>query len=106
MHAMNTKHGLTMNSYLDLWEWSVTELDTFWTDIWEYFEIFGQPPTGPMLQGNLPQAQWAQGATLNYAQNILRHAATMPDEHAIVGLDEHLNRTVMTWRELEAQVAA
>lgn len=106
MQAMNTKHGLTMQSYLDLWDWSVDDLEVFWTEIWEYFEIIGEKPTGPMVQGHMPDAQWAAGAKVNYAQNILRHADTMPDQEAVVGLDESLNRTALTWRQLNAQVGA
>ncbi|GAA2024548.1 acetoacetate--CoA ligase [Yaniella flava] len=106
MQAMNTKHHLAMDTYLDLWNWSVSELEQFWTDIWEYFDIIGEKPAGPMVQGDMPHAQWAQGARVNYAENILRHAATMADQEAIVGLDESLNRTALTWKQLNEQVGA
>ena len=106
MQAMNTKHGLAMETYLDLWHWSVDDLELFWTEIWEYFDIIGEKPTGPMLQGQMPETHWAAGAKVNYAENILRHAKTMADEEAVVGLDESLNRTALTWRELNEQVGA
>ena len=106
MQVMNTKHGLAMETYLDLWQWSVDDLEVFWTEIWEYFDIIGQKPTGPMLQGRMPDTQWAQGAKVNYAENILRHVTEMADQEAIVGLDESLNRTALTWRQLNEQVGA
>lgn len=106
MQVMNTKHGLAMETYLDLWQWSVDDLEDFWTEIWEYFDIIGQKPTGPMLQGRMPDTQWAQGAKVNYAENILRHVTEMADQEAIVGLDESLNRTALTWRQLNEQVGA
>lgn len=106
MQAMNTKHQLDMDSYLDLWRWSVDELDVFWTEIWDYFDIIGDKPTGPMTQGRMPATVWAQGAKINYAENILRHASTMGDAEAIVGLDESLNRTALTWTQLNQQVGA
>ena len=106
MQAMNAKHGFAMETYLDLWQWSVDDLEMFWTEIWEYFDIIGTKPTGPMVQGQMPEAHWAAGATVNYAENILRHAATLADHEAIVGLDESLNRTALTWRQLNEQVGA
>lgn len=106
MEAMNTKHGLAMETYLDLSQWSISDLEVFWTDIWQYFDIIGQPPTGPMLQGNMPKATWAAGAQVNYAQNLLRHATTLAQQEAVVGLDEALNRTALTWQQLNEQVGA
>ena len=56
MQAMNAKHGFAMETYLDLWQWSVDDLEMFWTEIWEYFDIIGTKPTGPMVQGQMPEA--------------------------------------------------
>jgi acetoacetyl-CoA synthetase len=30
------RHGRRMTSYGELWDWSVTELEQFWGDVWEY----------------------------------------------------------------------
>ena len=106
MEAMNTKHGLAMQTYLDLWQWSVDDLDVFWTEIWDYFEVLGEKPAGAMLTGQLPDAAWGHGAKVNYAENILRHAHDMADTEAVVGLDESLNRTALTWKQLNEQVGA
>lgn len=106
MQAMNTKHGLALQTYLDLWQWSVEDLELFWTEIWDYFEVIGQKPTSALLTGQLPDAQWGQGAKVNYAENVLRHARQLADTEAVVGLDESLNRTVLTWKQLSEQVGA
>ncbi|OAV60347.1 acetoacetyl-CoA synthetase [Enteractinococcus helveticum] len=106
MQAMNTKHGLALQTYLDLWQWSVEDLELFWTEIWDYFEVIGQKPTSALLTGQLPDAQWGQGAKVNYAENVLRHARQLADTEAVVGLDESLNRTVLTWKQLNEQVGA
>lgn len=106
MQDMNAKHDLAMDTYLDLWNWSVDALEVFWTEIWDYFDIIGEKPTGPMIQGRMPVTTWAEGAKINYAENILRHAHTMGDQEAVVGLDESLNRTALTWQQLNQQVGA
>jgi len=106
MQDMNTKHQRSMSSYLDLWNWSVDELEMFWTEIWGYFDIIGDKPAGPMIQGQMPDTVWGQGAKINYAENILRHVQTMGDHEAVVGLDESMNRTALTWQQLNEQVGA
>lgn len=106
MQTMNTKYGLVMSNYLDLWQFSVDDLNVFWTEIWDYFGVLGEPPAGELLSGNLPDARWGAGARVNYAQNLLRHAKTLADQEAIVGLDESMRRTALTWRELNEQVGA
>ena len=106
MVEMNAKHGLTMETYLDLWQWSVADLERFWTEIWDYFDVIGDKPTAAMLTGEMPNAQWGRGAKVNYAQNVLRHARDMAQHEAIVGLDESLNRTALTWKQLNEHVGA
>src|SRR5690625_948744 len=106
MQDMNAKHQRSMSSYLDLWNWSVDELEMFWTEIWDYFDIIGDKPSGPIVQGQMPDAVWGKGAKINYAENILRHVQTMADHEAVVGLDESMNRTALTWRQLNEQVGA
>ena len=32
-------HALSFASYQDLWRWSVTELDAFWSSIWDFFGV-------------------------------------------------------------------
>ena len=64
--------GLMFASYHDLWEWSVTDLDVFWTTIWEYFDV-GPPvvpsstPAPALPARAMPGARWFPTARLNYA---------------------------------------
>ena len=73
--------GLTFAGYHDLWEWSVTDLDAFWTTIWEYFDV-GPPvvpsstpaPAPALAERAMPGARWFPSARLNYAAHLLREA--------------------------------
>jgi len=63
--------GLKFGDYQQLWEWSVTDLDGFWSSIWDYFEV--GPPVAPALaERAMPGARWFPTATLNYAAHMLR----------------------------------
>jgi acetoacetyl-CoA synthetase len=78
--------GLSFAGYHDLWEWSVTDLDAFWTTIWEYFDV-GPPvvasstpaPAPALAERAMPGARWFPTARLNYAAHLLREAGADGD---------------------------
>ena len=37
MAWLKEKYGLTFETYPELWQWSVTEIEQFWETIWDYF---------------------------------------------------------------------
>ncbi len=93
-------------AYSELHHWSVTEPGPFWDSLWDYFGIAGERGDGPVLTGTtMPDVTWFPGATLNYAQNALRTAATDPARIAILARDEAGNRSALSYGELAAEVA-
>lgn len=103
---LSDRHGIRTSSYLDLWKWSVAELDQFWETVWEYFDVVGERGSGPVRHGTMPGVRWFPGAQLNYAENFLRHAEERPEAEAVVGIHEDRHRETLTWRELSGQVGA
>jgi acetoacetyl-CoA synthetase len=103
------KRGLHFENYDALWQWSVTDLDAFWQSIWDYFELQSPTPHSAALSDDrMPQAQWFPGAQLNYAAQVLRHAAPahaagMP---AIISEDEQGTVRELSWPDLKQQVAS
>ena len=95
--------GLTFAGYADLWEWSVTDLDAFWTTIWDYFEV--GPPVEPALaERAMPGARWFPTARLNYAAHMLREAGD--DDHvAVLARSQTRDPFDLTAGKLRAQVA-
>lgn len=101
------RFGTQTENYLDIWRWSVEDLDRFWDSIWEYFEVIADRNDAPVRSGDsMPGVQWYPGAQINYAENILRHVAERGDAEALVGLHESGQREVLTWNELAGQVGA
>jgi acetoacetyl-CoA synthetase len=98
-------HGLHFDSYQALWQWSVTDLDLFWTTIVDFFEIeLARPAERVLGQRSMPGARWFEGAQINYAQNVFRHASG--DRPALVYQSESRALASLSWADLEAQVAS
>ena len=89
--------------YFALHQWSLDEPAAFWRAVWEFTEIQGDPGEtvcdDPMA---LPGCQWFPGATLNFAENLLRFA---DDREALVEIDEGGARRALTYEQLREQVA-
>ncbi len=98
---------LEFYDYNGLWEWSISDLPAFWTAIAEFFDIrFGRKWDDVLPERKMPGADWFPGATLNFADQILRHAEVKPDAAAVVLQSETFGRSEMSWAELRDQVAS
>lgn len=101
------RHGVHPEDYTAFWRWSVEDPGAFWDTVREHAGIVGDGLVGPALaQRRMPGAVWYPQARLNYAENVLRHAAERPYEVAIIGLDEDGGRVEWTWAGLRDRVAA
>jgi acetoacetyl-CoA synthetase len=105
MHWVEERHGRHFEDYRSLWQWSVDELEEFWTDIWEYCGVRVSNPYERVLgSSHMPGARWFEGARLNYAENMLLRDR---DPNAVAVLHESELRPLaeLTWGELSRQVA-
>ena len=99
--------GRRFGSYDDLWQWSVDDLEGFWSSVWEYFgviahrpydRVLGRSPSGGRVEG----ARWFAGAELNYAEHCLRRR----DDHpAVVFTNEAGATASLTYAELAERTA-
>ncbi|MFB9268846.1 acetoacetate--CoA ligase [Bradyrhizobium erythrophlei] len=101
--------GLSLGSFEEMRQWSVTDIDGFWQSIWDYFDIQSPTPHRAVLASRkMPGAIWFPGASLNYARQVLRHvdAAHAAGQPAIVASGEDGILTETSWPELRRKVAA
>lgn len=101
---VNSRHRLALADYTALHAWSVSEREAFWQAIVDVFDIrFSQQPQAVVEEGPaMPSAHWFPGATLNFAEHLLRRR----DEHpAIVAIGEDGSREQLTYAQLAAHVA-
>lgn len=99
--------GLEFADYPALWEWSISDLEGFWSAIWEFFSIRSTQSYTTVLENRgMPGAVWCPGAELNYADQILHRARLTPDRSALIVQSETFGRTELSWAELVGQVAS
>ncbi|MFN7004459.1 MAG: acetoacetate--CoA ligase, partial [Roseinatronobacter sp.] len=103
---LEAERGLTFSGYDALWEWSVTDLEGFWTAIIAFFDLPVSGWTEVLAERKMPGADWFAGAQTNFAAQMLRHADARPDDEAIVLHSETFGRQVLTWAELNNRVGA
>ena len=101
---VNQCHALQLADYPALHAWSVAQREAFWQAIVDFFEVrFTQQPEAVLREGPaMPSAHWFPGATLNFAEHLLRRR----DEHpALVAIGEDGSREQLSYAELAAHVA-
>ena len=78
MAWLGEHRGVELASHEELWRWSVTDLDGFWSAVWEFFGVTSHAPyTSVLASRTMPGAQWFPGARINYAEHALRTARTL-----------------------------
>ncbi|NQW31394.1 MAG: acetoacetate--CoA ligase [Actinomycetales bacterium] len=55
-----------------LHEWSVTDLDGFWSAVWDFYDVVGAKGEVAYRESMLPKAEFFPDARLNIAENMLR----------------------------------
>ncbi|MFC3519634.1 acetoacetate--CoA ligase [Streptomonospora nanhaiensis] len=97
--------GVEAPDYESLWRWSVTDLDGFWSAVWEYCGVQADTPYEEVLaSAEMPGARWFTGARLNYARHVFRDRDD--DAVAIRHASELRVLGEWTWGELKARTAA
>ncbi len=99
MRVLNARHGLELEDFRALHQYSITELEDFWSELWNFCGIKGHIGAGPFLQNEnaMPGASFFPDATLNYAENLLRK---YDGGEALVFRSESGFETRMSWAEL------
>jgi acetoacetyl-CoA synthetase len=95
-------------SYADLWQWSVDDLDRFWTAFSRWAGIrWHEAPTSALAEAAMPGASWFPGGRLNYAEHALYPPCGVDkDAVAVIFKREDGHGETLTWRELRTRVAA
>ena len=72
---VNKKHDLKVESYWQLYDWSIGHPSDFWAAMWEFAELKASRGYEVVIDDleKFPGAKWFPGARLNFAENLLRH---------------------------------
>lgn len=61
------------HGYDALWRWSVQNRERFWSAIWDTCSVVGEKGATVLGEDVMPGADWFPEASLNFAENLLRH---------------------------------
>src|SRR5688500_5691420 len=104
MHDINARHGLNLNSYTELYHWSIEYIPDFWAAVWSFAEIKASKQFDRVVENltKFPGAKWFPGARLNFAENLLRYR---DDQLAFIFRGETQTSKHITYAELYDSVA-
>ncbi|ANO51859.1 acetoacetate--CoA ligase [Woeseia oceani] len=93
------------SDYQALHAWSVRDPAAFWESLASYSNVIFHDVADQTLEqnGDMLSARWFPGATLNYAEHLLRHSGYQP---ALIFRGELGERQEISFDELRARVAA
>ncbi|MBC7893221.1 MAG: acetoacetate--CoA ligase, partial [Sphingobacteriaceae bacterium] len=101
---LKEEYRVDFQDYESLHRWSVEHLESFWESLISYFNVTLHSPYERVLSGEMPQARWFEGATLNYAEHVFRQKTV--DHPALLVASESGLLTEVSWESLERQTAA
>lgn len=102
---LDRERGLRFEDYEALWQWSVTDLEGFWSAVLAFFELPLRTPYERILSSDdMPGARWFEGAQLNLVDQVFRHAHLASP--VIVFESEASGTGTVSWDELQRQVAS
>jgi acetoacetyl-CoA synthetase len=98
------ERDLSFDSYEELWRWSVSDLEAFWSSIVEFFDVrFSEGGSEVVRDRSMPGAQWFPGSLVSYAEHIFRGKSD--DAIAIRHASELRPLDSWTWGRLRSETA-
>ena len=94
----------SLTKYTDLYQWSITHAEQFWTSVWDFFGVIAsQSWTNALTPADdMLDVKWFSGSRLNFAENLLRHKS---QKTALIFHHENRTRREISYATLYHDVA-
>ncbi len=104
---VNERHGTAIRDYPGLYEWSIANLESFWTVMWDFGGVIAEKRGRRVLADGdkMPGARFFPDAKLNFAENLLKGKKAAPDDDAVVFWGEDKVKRRLSHAELRALVS-
>ena len=104
MDYCNKTHGLALDSYEALYQWSIKSASVFWGAVWDFCGIITHEPYSDVVDdlSKMPGATWFKGAKLNFAKQFLQRK---DDRVALIAQCENGPLQKITFSELYDEVS-
>ena len=103
MQLVRSECDPRVRDYASLYHFSINSPILFWRAMWEFGGVIGSAGEREVEHfGRMPGTRWFPGASLNFAENLLRYR---DDREALVFKSESGHSSTLTYRQLYQQVA-
>jgi len=104
MRCLNARRALQLREYGELYAWSLSSMEAFWTELARFADVRASWGSGPVIENPtaMPGARFFADTQLNFAENLLRYHDEQP---ALIFRNERGTRRSLSYRELRAAVA-
>ena len=97
--------ALNLKDYDTLHQWSINNLDAFWSKVWQLTDIKGEMGDTAYVETNdFLAAKFFPNANLNVAENLISN--NLNNEVAITSILENGTKVEISWAQLRAEVCA
>ncbi|MDF2153506.1 acetoacetate--CoA ligase [Vibrio sp. CAU 1672] len=106
--------GFDISDYPSLHQWSVTDEELFWREVWLFCDLIGTQGERVRCLGDSKWQQsmpnrdtiWFPDAQINYAENLLSFDYQLAEHPAIKFANERGEKATYTWQQLCDQVSS
>jgi len=103
---VNSLHGLSIDSYRELHDWSINHRAEFWSQVWDFCGVTGFKTDNIIEQGDsMLESQFFPEAKLNFAENLLTNPEVSDKDDALVFWGEDRVRRRISWKQLRQSVS-
>lgn len=104
LNFVNESNDLNLQSYNDLYQWSVDNIEGFWGLFWKWSGVIASHQWNKVVSypGRMPGALWFGGSKLNFAENLLKYR---DERTAIIFRGEEKVSRELSYRTLYEEVS-
>lgn len=105
MKLISKKESVSFASYDDFHDWSINNLEKFWSYVWDDTGVVGDKGKAPYLvnEDKMLEARFFPTAQLNYAENLLQKTGT--DKAIVFRAEKNVVERQLTWNDLQQAVS-
>ena len=102
---VNSKYGLALKTYSELHNWSVENLENFWSSVASFFAVKFDSKPSKIIVSKIPfyKSKWFSNSTLSYSSHLIRFAK--PKSTAIIYKNEIGEKIEISWSSLLSKVS-
>lgn len=107
LQRVNKRYKKDFETYDDLYQWSIANVEQVWGEIWEHCGVRASKPYRTVVTDNktmFPRPTWFEGAKMNFAENLLYPTQDVDETSPAIIAATETERETISWKELRERV--